>query len=282
MSYGIANRSGRPSYAVASGIVNAAYDAGVRCFDTARRYGDAESVLGAVFRDLGIADSVQIVTKLACDLRSPGGVARDIELSLERLGVDRLSALLLHEEEALDWWHEGVGSELVAAKSDGRIAQVGVSVYSVSRALQALSMAEIDCIQVPSNVFDRRMYRAGVFDLGRKAGKTVFIRSVYLQGLALADGNGLNVPGAREACIAYSAFCRKHGLAPAQFAIDYVLRHAPASLLVIGAETVEQLAGTLDALSAGGVSPGLHGEWDDIWPQDHEQLVDPRRWQNGH
>lgn len=282
MAYGIANRTGQPSYAVASGIVRAAYDAGVRWFDTARRYGDAESLLGRIFGDFAIANSVRIVSKLGCDPRSREAVSRDIDLSLELLGVDRLSALLLHDEEALDWWHDGVGANLVAARSGGRIEQIGVSVYSAERALQALSIPEIDCLQVPFNVFDRRMLKAGVFERGRATAKTIFVRSVYLQGLALAERDSLNIhfPDAREASATYAAFCREHGVQRPRFAVDYVRWQAPEALPVIGVETVEQLVETLDAFSVEGTPPELRGEWDRSWPRDDDQLVDPRRWPN--
>lgn len=282
MAYGIANRTGQPSYTVASSILRTAYDAGVRWFDTARRYGDAESLLGRIFGDLAIADSVRIVSKLGCDPRSREAVFRDIDLSLEFLGVDRLSALLLHEEEALDWWHDGVGANLTAARNDGRVEWIGVSVYSVERALQALSIAEIDCLQVPANVFDRRMLKAGIFERGRATGKSIFVRSVYLQGLALAEGHSLNIhfPGAREASAAYATFCREHGVQRPRFAVDYVRWQAPGTFPVIGVETVEQLVETLDAFSVEGMSPELRSEWDRLWPRDDDQLVDPRRWRN--
>ncbi|MEN9561731.1 MAG: hypothetical protein RIQ56_1004, partial [Candidatus Parcubacteria bacterium] len=45
MSYGIGNFSGQPSRAQALEIIDRAWEAGIRTFDTAAAYGEAEIVL---------------------------------------------------------------------------------------------------------------------------------------------------------------------------------------------------------------------------------------------
>jgi aryl-alcohol dehydrogenase-like predicted oxidoreductase len=70
-------------------------------------------------------------------------------------------------------------------KSDGRIDNIGVSVYEPEDALAAANIVEIDYIQVPYNVFDARLDRADFFDIAKSRGKTVFARSIFLQGMLL-------------------------------------------------------------------------------------------------
>ena len=65
----------------------------------------------------------------------------------------------------------------------GRVGHVGVSVYSPERAIQALNTEGISMIQIPTNIIDRRFEMAGVFDIADDLGKTIYIRSIFLQGL---------------------------------------------------------------------------------------------------
>ena len=68
IDYGIANITGQPVYNTAMSIVQEAWESGIREFDTAQAYGQSERVLGRIFKDLGIADEVRVITKFAPDV----------------------------------------------------------------------------------------------------------------------------------------------------------------------------------------------------------------------
>ena len=61
--YGVVNRAGKPEFESACEIVSAAWQGGVRQFDTAQGYGESEAVLGRIFQELHIEGSVKIHTK---------------------------------------------------------------------------------------------------------------------------------------------------------------------------------------------------------------------------
>ncbi len=67
IEYGIANRSGRPQNRQACSIVQAAWESGVRFFDTAQDYGNAESVLGDAFEEIRArtGNEPRVITKLS-------------------------------------------------------------------------------------------------------------------------------------------------------------------------------------------------------------------------
>ena len=98
---------------------------------------------------------------------------------------------------------------------------------------------ELEVIQLPANVFDRRAVDSGLWERARRAGKRVFVRSVYFQGMALADAAEVRAraPDAAEMIEAYARFCELHGLDRRRFAVDYVRNRLPGAVLVIGAET---------------------------------------------
>jgi aryl-alcohol dehydrogenase-like predicted oxidoreductase len=282
MSYGVANVAGQPDTTTATKIVSGAWSCGVRFFDTAQAYGTSEMTLGQAFADLSIAGEARVVTKLkaASGDGDVSTILRSVEASLKRLHVRHLWGILLHSEEQLDYWNGALGKTLRQAKHSKLVSRIGVSVYSPSRALQALQMDDLDVIQVPANLFDRRMERAGVFERARELNKTVFVRSVYLQGLALisCDLAPKRIPGAREAVGALRRFCAEHRLNRRQFAIDYVRLMVPAARLVIGAETPRQVLENCGFFQKEPIDRGIMQAWTSQWPEDIDALIDPRTW----
>src|SRR5262245_10475843 len=182
MPYGIANATGRPEMEVAQQIVAKCWHAGVRYFDTAQAYGNSEVVLGRALREVGVASEARVVSKLPPTLKTESveAILNSIDVSLAQLGLQRLWGVLLHAEEQLDYWNGAVGEAFDVARRDGLVGHVGVSVYSPQRALQALEIPGLDVLQVPANLFDRRMREAQVFAKASAQGVTVFIRSIYL------------------------------------------------------------------------------------------------------
>jgi D-threo-aldose 1-dehydrogenase len=100
------------SDAEAHEAVQRCYEGGVRFFDTSPLYGtgEAERRLGAALRGIP-RDEVIIQTKVGRIVRpdrsiyfdySRDGVMRSIEESLERLGMDRVDILLVHDPDVED------------------------------------------------------------------------------------------------------------------------------------------------------------------------------------
>lgn len=89
-----------PPSAVQVDLVRKAVEAGMTCFDTAHHYGDgtSERNLGYALREADV--TVDIVTKVLLRIEDMASVRdkvrRQVEESLERLGVGRLSVLFLH------------------------------------------------------------------------------------------------------------------------------------------------------------------------------------------
>ncbi|HVS54016.1 MAG TPA: aldo/keto reductase [Opitutaceae bacterium] len=277
MTYGIANSSGQPSSAVAAMMVGEAWRHGVRYFDTAQDYGASEQVLGLALDRCGGRGEARVISKLSVKAALGSDLANDVAASLQRLGVARLWSVMMHREEALDG---DLPTRLMKVQAAGHVEHVGVSVYSPARALQSLRMPSITALQVAANVFDRRMKRAGVFDLAQQMGKHVFVRSVYLQGLATmsAIAAPAGIPHAAEAIAALVRFCAESGVDRRRFAMDHVRWMAPAATLVIGAESVAQVIENCDLLAAGPLEDTLHREWEQRWSDDHAGLIDPRQW----
>jgi len=187
LPYGVANRAGVPSDAELDTLLNAARGAGLDTLDTARAYGDAEERIGA---RLAGGTTWRVVTKLSTDAAPPGAgadevrarVRASVQASLGALGLTRLDTLLLHRPEHRTAADGAAWDELRRLRDQGLVGALGVSAVEPDDAFQALVDPDVQALQVAASLLDQRLARAGFFQAA--AGREVFVRSVYVQGLA--------------------------------------------------------------------------------------------------
>jgi D-threo-aldose 1-dehydrogenase len=121
-------------------LIEAAYDAGVRYFDTAPLYGAgaAEEALGrflAAGREVTVATKVGIVPAglVGVALRrpptggrfSPGDIRAQLERSLRRLRLERVDTILLHEVDAASAL--GALETLDLLRDEGKLRHLGIA-----------------------------------------------------------------------------------------------------------------------------------------------------------
>src|SRR5580765_4311175 len=145
-----------------------AMDLGVNYFDTAPSYGDGESErnLGQVLKALRAR--AQVGTKFRLDPPDlhdiPGAVARSLDASLQRLGMERVDLFQLHNriEPARGRNALSLGdvlSEVVPAvqklRQQGKVGFCGITALGETRSLhQAIDAGTIDTAQVCYNLLN--------------------------------------------------------------------------------------------------------------------------------
>ncbi len=282
MPYGVANVTGRPDEAKARAIVAAALEGGVRDFDTAPGYGEAESVLGRALDASGMSAGMRVFSKIGGDAADAAAIERSVRDSLSRLGISRLAGLLLHREEMLDRWDKGLGATLGKLSAAGLVERLGVSVYSPARALQALGMEGIGLVQLPANLLDDRFERAGVFALARERGVLVHVRSVFLQGLFFLSPTAAEarVPGSGTFVRRIRVLADEHGVSVHRFALGYVREICPDAGVLFGAESVAQVRENLEAWSAPLPARAV-ADARAAFQGIPENIVNPTMWEQG-
>jgi aryl-alcohol dehydrogenase-like predicted oxidoreductase len=194
--------------------------------------------------------------------------------------LDYLDGFLLHREEMLNELGRSLGRRLRGLKQRGLVRRLGVSCYSTAAANRALGSDLVEILQLPGSVFDRRLLRDGLVAEARKGRCTLFVRSVFLQGLAILPAENVpsGIPRGRDAVGALSDFCRSHGVDSKAFSLQYALHRFEPAMLVVGAERSSQVFETAALASESTMPDGLFDKWDRVWPDDIDGLIDPSRW----
>jgi aryl-alcohol dehydrogenase-like predicted oxidoreductase len=253
MVYGIANRGGKPDFSQALEIVRTAWESGISYFDTAQVYGDSEAVLGRCFRELSLdrgAELPAVITKIDPSLHPEDekGILIRVDESLENLGVNTLYGLMIHRESWLDHFDEALVGIIMKLKKEEKVRRFGVSVYSMEKAIAALDHDGIDMIQLPFNIFDQRAVEWEIFKKAKEAGKKIFVRSIFLQGLLLLDPD--NVPEklrfSKDGLQRLSILAGSNGISSKLLAMAFVIRNVLDAMIVIGCETADQLRENID------------------------------------
>lgn len=284
LPYGVANRTGQPTYEAIREMVRFAVDAGINCFDTASAYGTSESILGRALGELGLADQLLIVTKVAPltdEALAEAPVAeRAIRDSIERsrqcLRLDRLPLVLFHRAEDAVY-----GYLMEDLKREGQIERWGVSGdHDPETALRLLGDPRIEALQLPGNLLDRRHANRGVYQAAERAGVALFVRSVYLQGLLRMPET--EIPEPLRAVIdprrQLATLASRFGLTLGELAVRYVLSQPGVVAVVVGCETIEQLRENIALIERGTLEPELLEAVAAITVDLPDNVITPSMW----
>ncbi len=114
---------------------------------------------------------------------SQPGSRRRVEGSLQRLGLQRLDALLLHRSADLLGSHgPALCRALDALEASGTCRSVGISINEPADLEALWDVWRPRIVQSPCNVLDRRLIHSGWLERCERAGVRMHARSVFLQG----------------------------------------------------------------------------------------------------
>jgi pyridoxine 4-dehydrogenase len=216
-------------------VLRRAVDSGVNLIDTAQSYGPyvSEELIRAALHPY--PEDLVVATKCGMVRTGPGGWAalgrpeflrQDVEMSLRRLGVERLDLLQLHRIDPQVPLADQLGT-LAELKAEGKIAHIGLSEVSVAEVRAAREITDIVTVQNLYNVANRAA--EDVLDYCAAEGLG------FIPWFPLATGE-LARPGGPLDEIAASG-----GATPAQLALAWLLRRSPVMLPIPGTSSVAHL-----------------------------------------
>lgn len=259
------------SSAAAERVLDAAWEMGIRAFDTAEAYGDAASRLAAWIGRRSLAGEVDVTTKvqLLGRVPEPGRVRG----ALRRFAGSARLTLLSHEPSAGEAW------ERLAALANEGGARAGQSLYEPADIREAVGLPGLVAVQCAGNVVGRAALNA----CPSRGGVGFDFRSVYLQGLLLESQEAAErrVPGSGPLVRAVRLAAAEAGrpLAPLLVAAVLALR-PPRDRVVLGVDAPEEL----EAIAAVPEIPTplarsfAERVREAVEPLLAPHLIDPRQW----
>jgi D-threo-aldose 1-dehydrogenase len=265
----------------APALVDAAWDLGIRYFDTAPYYGFtlSEHRLGAALRARP-RDAYVVSTKVGRLMRPdpsvrPGecgwaaplpfrphydytydAVLRSHEDSLQRLGMDRVDVLYVHDigrvthgAQHAHYWSqltEGGGFRaLQRLRDEGAIKGFGLGVNEWEAVADALDVCALDCVLLAGRyTLLEQASLAPLMDRCARAGTRVVIGGPFNSGI-LAGTNKFNYEDAPadvvERVRAIGAVCREFGVPVQAAALQFPMAHPAVVSCIPGAQSIAQL-----------------------------------------
>ena len=270
LAYGVSHKDGAVPPAEVGRILDLAWQSGARTLDTAAAYGESEQVIGS----LDISAGFGVITKTVPTSRPfrAADIARSSRARAPRKLRRRTSTPLVPMSQPAGRAGAELWSRLERLRAEGATARIGISVYDVSEAEEAIRRFPVEVVQLPLNVFDQKAVRGGGLERLAARGVIIHARSVFLQGLLLMKPSDLPVHLRQAAPVIerWRANCAREGVSPLAAALGFVMAQPTVAKLVVGVHSCEQLSAYLGALGQPAALP-----WASFACED-PAVIDPR------
>lgn len=288
----------------AAGALEAAWEGGVRYFDTAPHYGigHSERRMGAFLRacppgeytvstkvgrllvpqdPAGREDesfAVPATHRRVWDF-SRDGVRRSLEESLARMGLDRVDVLYLHDaeshfEEAL---RDGYPA-LAELRAEGVVGAIGAGMHDTALLTRLVREADVDVVMLAGRytLLDQSALDT-LLPACAEHGVSLWAAAIFNSGVLAtprpAEGARFDYAPAGADLLRrvhrIADVCEAHGVTVPQAAMAFPLAHPVVAGIVVGMRSAGEVRHNLASLAVG-VPPGV---WSDLRA---EGLLDPR------
>jgi len=257
------------------GSIRAALDAGLNWIDTAAVYGlgHSEEVVGKAIE--GLANKPLVFTK--CERNwgddrkiypslKADSIRKECENSLRRLKLDVIDLYQIHWPEPDADIEEG-WTEMARLQQTGKVRWIGVSNFNVEQMKRAARIAPITSLQPPYSLLVRKI-EPEILPYVQENGIGVLAYSPMRAGLLtgkMTKERALNLPAndwrSRDKDFQEPSLSRnlelvdllrqigeRHGQAPGEMALAWVLSNPAVTAAIVGLRKPEQVKGTVGAL----------------------------------
>ncbi|MFI6348492.1 aldo/keto reductase [Streptomyces sp. NPDC050560] len=262
----------------ARAAVDAAWDAGIRYYDTAPHYaiGHAERRVGAALADRP-RDAYTLSTKAGRRLMAgparPGdrddsahgfavpathhrvwdftadGIRRSLHESLERLGLDRVDVLLLHDPD--DHGEQAFTEAYPAAerlRAEGVVRAIGAGMNQTAMLTRFVRDTDVDMVLCAGRytLLDQSAL-TGLLPEAERRGAAVVAGGVFNSGLLADPRPGATYdyttapPGLLERALAVKAAAERHGTTLRAAALALPLAHPAVAAVLVGARSAAEV-----------------------------------------
>lgn len=222
-------------------VLRRAVELGVTFIDTADSYGPyvAEELIREALHPY--PDDVLIATKAGLlrtgpdvwvPLGNPSYLRQEVEMSLRRLGLERIDLMQLHRVDANFPLEDQLG-ELVKMKDEGKIGHIGLSEVDVEQLKAAQQIAPIVSVQ-------------NLYNLANRSAEAV-LDEAEAQGIAFIPWFPLAAGPLAAADGPLHQLAVDHDATPSQLALAWLLKRSPVMLPIPGTSQVSHLESNIAA-----------------------------------
>ncbi len=280
--YGINNTNGLPSYEESAEILQTAIQGGIVSFDTAKGYGKSEEVLGRFFAENEAEKT--LITKVEFEKETHAEVKDSlfskVKDSMKVMGLSQIPLVLLHSESYLNTYGQTMLDAILELKKEGLVKSAGISFSNKDQLMQFTDPEIFDSIQIPANMFDNAEIVSGTMKKLSDMGVSVYVRSVYLQGLFFKDPSSLplKIQSAKPALEKLHKLAADNGISMAELAMSYMRSVDGVASLVIGCETADQLKNNLALFDMPLLSKSVTDKIAEIAEEIEPVVIKPWEW----
>jgi len=245
-------------------IIRISIEGGVNWFDTAEAYGNGESekALAGAFKFLGISSSdFTIATKWMPFFRTAKSMLKTVDTRLRNLGAQQIDLYQIHNPLSFSTTRSEMRAVAHLVES-GKIRYAGVSNFSAKRMKKAQAKLSVYGLSLVSNqvhysLLHRNIERNGVLDAALELGISIIAYSPLEQGILTGkfhDDPSLiqNLSGYRKYRSVFKPkglersrpvidglkeLAEKHGVTPAQIALNWLIQFNGDSMVAIPGAT---------------------------------------------
>nr|WP_062332558.1 aldo/keto reductase [Herbidospora sakaeratensis] len=251
----------------AEATIDDVFDGPVNFLDTSNNYGagSAERRIGAVIRRRGLPEGFVLATKADADPDtgdfSGERVRRSVEESLERLGVDHVPVMYLHDPEYHVTFEEamapgGAVEALVALREEGVVGHLGIAGGPVDLMRRFVATDVFDAV-INHNRWTLVDRSAAPLMDDAHAKDVAFVNGAPYGGGMLVKGPDVQpryayretAESVREAVRAMAAACAAHGVPLPAAALQFSLRDPRVTSTIVGVSEPGRVAATLELAS---------------------------------
>ncbi|MEU0494543.1 aldo/keto reductase [Mycobacterium sp. NPDC006124] len=216
-------------------VLRRAVELGIDFFDTANSYGPyvAEELIREALHPY--RDGLVVATKAGLvrtgedqwtPLGFPAYLRQEVEMSLRRLGTDRIDLFQLHRIDSKFPAEDQVG-ELAALQKEGKIRHIGLSEITAEQLAAAQGVASIASVQNRYNMAERTA--DPLLQACEDQGIAFIPWAPLGSGPLVADGGPLQ------------RIASRHRVKPSQLAVAWLLKRSPVMVPIPGTSRVAHL-----------------------------------------
>jgi aryl-alcohol dehydrogenase-like predicted oxidoreductase len=276
IDYGVNSVDGQVRPEEVKKILSYAHLKDIDLLDAAPAYGNSEKILGRMnVSNFKVVTKTRHFDSLEINNNDVKLLNNDFHHSLKDLKQDSVYGVLIHNaDDLLKPGAEKLLDQLQELKQAKKIVKIGVSVYNHSQLQSILDNFDIDLVQLPFNILDRRMIDSGMLATLRSKGTEVHARSVFLQGLLLMSEQNRPDKFNRWSGLwkIWHEWLNDNQITALEAAIRHAVSMPEISKVLVGVDTADQLKEIF--IGSSGVLPNIP---DEMFTNDID-LLNPSNW----